>query len=599
MRAKSPDSSQPAPTDVTPPSALTVLDLPTFLRMFQMRKAQIMWFLGAGASRAAGVKAATDMIWEFKRNLYCSEKKQAQSIIADLGDPTVRQKLQAHFNAKGTFPPENAEDEYAAYFEATYPSSRDRRAYIEREIKEGTPSFGHLALALLMQKGLCRAAWTTNFDRTLEDAAFKIMGGTGGLVVADLAEPKKIRQAWNEERWPTYGKLHGDYQSERLKNVATELGEQDAEMRRCLIDGCRRHGLAVIGYSGRDASVLEALSAAITVGDAFPGGLFWFKRHEDEVYGAVRSVINLAKKTGVAAHFVEVETFDELFADILRFLPETEKEISGIAGSTRPRIAKIVPRQSVSNIPAIRTNALPIVSSPAICRLVVCDIGGSSDVQDAITKSGLEIIAMRAKPGVLAFGSDADIRRVFEPFKIAAFETHAISPAQLVAATGTRALLRNALFRALGRRTGLVASQRGHSQYLLPNSAFVNPSDFNNADTKPMDRLSGTIGSIAWTEACGARLDYKMNGLWLLLEPRVLLEISDQAPPADAERAREFARERRARRRNRETNAILDGWARLIVGNDQSIRVRSFDIANGHDAEFEISRITGFSGASK
>src|SRR5260370_15249352 len=179
------------------------LDLPTFLRMFQMRKGQIMWFLGAGASRAAGIKAGGDMIWEFKRNLYCSEKKQPISAVSDLADPFVRRKLQAHFDATGSFPPGNSEDEYAAYFDATYPSAKDRRAYIEREIKEGKPSFGHLALALLMKISFCRAAWTTNFDRTLEDAAFKGMGGSSRLVVPDLGDPMKLLQAWSEERGPT------------------------------------------------------------------------------------------------------------------------------------------------------------------------------------------------------------------------------------------------------------------------------------------------------------------------------------------------------------------------------------------------------------
>ena len=598
MRA---NPSPPEEQGAAHPSAAgdKTLDLPTFLRMFQMRKGQIMWFLGAGASRAAGIKTASDMIWEFKRNLYCSEKKQPLSVVSDLGDPGVRRKLQAHFDAKGTFPPEGTEDEYASYFEATYPSAKDRRAYIDREIKEGKPSFGHLALVLLMQKGFCRAAWTTNFDRALEDAAFTVMGTSVSLVTADLAEPKKIRQAWTEERWPTYGKLHGDYQSERLKNVASELREQDADMRACLIDGCGRHGLAVIGYTGRDASVIEALHAAVNAPSAFPGGLFWFKRYQDELYPALRALMQAAEAKGLDAHVVEVETFDELFADIVRFLPETEKEIGRITGATRPRIAKIIPRASATNIPAIRTNALPIVSYPAICRLAVCDIGGSSEVQDAIKKSGLDIIAMRAKPGVLAFGSDADIRKAFEPFKITLFDTHAISPDQLTGATGTRALLRDALFRALGRRSGLLRTRRGLRQLLLyPNPAFVKPSDFNTSDAKPVDGLSGTIGSVDWSEVCEIRLDCKLNSLWLLLEPRVILNIMDETPPTDAEHAREFARERRARRRNRENNAMLEGWTRLIVGDDQSVRLRAFEIADGHDAGFEIHRVAGFSGAA-
>jgi hypothetical protein len=581
------------------PEILTkILDLPTFLRMFQMRKSQIMWFLGAGASRAAGVKAAGDMIWEFKRKLYCSEKKRPLSVVADLADSNVRRQLQSHFDAKGAFPVENAEDEYAAYFEATYPSPQDRRTFIEGEIKSGKPSFGHYALALLMQKGLCRIVWTTNFDRTVEDAAFKVLGGSGALIVADLAEPRKIRQAWAEQRWPTYGKLHGDYQSERLKNVADELREQDAEMRRCLIEGCRGHGLAVIGYSGRDASIRAALQDAIRETGTFPGGLFWFKRHQDELYDGVKQLILTAQEKGLDAHVVEVETFDELFADITRFLPETEKEIGQLVDVGRPRLAKVSSRQRASNIPAIRSNALPIVSYPAICRLVVCEIGGSDDVHEAIAKVGVDVLAMRARVGVLCFGRDVDVRKAFEPYRITAFETHAIAPAQLVAATGTRALLRDALFRCVSQQTSLTSKQRGRSRGLLPAPGIVKPADFNSSDTKPIDRLAGTIGTISWEEACALRLDFKMNALWLLLEPRVILDVPEAASPADIERAREFVRERGARRRNRETNALLDGWTRLIVGSDQSVRLRAFNIADGHDAEFEIFRIAGFSGAS-
>jgi SIR2-like domain len=592
MHATPPDQAASSPV------APKVLELPTFLRMFQMRKGQIMWLLGAGASRAAGIKTAGDMIWEFKRNLYCSEKKQPLSVVSDLSDPLVRRKLQAHFDTKGSFPAAGAEDEYAHYFETTYPSPKDRRAYIEREIKEGKPSFGHFAIALLMQKGFCRAAWATNFDRTVEDAASRVMGSTGALVVADLAEPKKIRQAWSEERWPTYGKLHGDYHSDRLKNTAAELREQDADMRACLVDGCNRYGLAVVGYSGRDASIIEALTTAVSLKDAFPGGFFWFKRFQDQLYPGVTALIAVAQAEGIDAHVIEVETFDELFADILRFLPETEHEIGSVIGSIRPRLAKATPRLGSNKVPVIRTNALPVISYPAICRLIVCEIGGSHEVQTAVEQSGLDVVAMRVKPGVLAFGCDNDIRRVFEQFKITGFETHAIAPAQLVAPTGTRWLIRDALFRALIQRPGITALRRGTRQYLLPNPAIVKSADFHNDQCKPIDRLSGAIGTVTWTEACGFRLDYRFDQLWLLLEPRVLLDLDDNTPVKDAENARDFVRERRARRRNREANAILDGWTRLIVGDDQSIRIRAFDIADGHDAEFEISRVTGFSGVA-
>src|SRR5690606_8596045 len=62
------------------------LDTPAFLRLFQLRASQIMWFLGAGASRAAGIKTAGDMIWDFKQRLYRSQKKLPPSAITDIGE---------------------------------------------------------------------------------------------------------------------------------------------------------------------------------------------------------------------------------------------------------------------------------------------------------------------------------------------------------------------------------------------------------------------------------------------------------------------------------------------------------------------------------
>jgi hypothetical protein len=70
------------------------MDVPAFLRLFQLRASQIMWFLGAGASRAAGIKTAGDMIWDFKQRLYRSQKKLPPSAITDIGEPSVQRKLQ-------------------------------------------------------------------------------------------------------------------------------------------------------------------------------------------------------------------------------------------------------------------------------------------------------------------------------------------------------------------------------------------------------------------------------------------------------------------------------------------------------------------------
>ena len=577
------------------------LDIPAFLRLFQLRSTQIMWFLGAGASASAGIKTAGDMIWDFKQRLYRSQRKLPPSAITDIGEPAVQRKLQAYFDALDGFPPAGSETEYSTYFEATYHAPRDRRAYLDELIARGKPSFGHMALALLMSEKLCHIVWTTNFDRTVEDAATSILGGTGHLVVGDLGEPERIRRAIEENRWPIYGKLHGDYHSEALKNTDQELREQDKEMRRNLVDSCQRHGLAVVGYSGRDASVMEAFDDALDDGRGFPGGLFWFKRSRDKPLKAVSALIERALTLGIDAHLVEAETFDELFVDLIRYLPQTAEKLQSLDSTERPRLINSTPRKSVRSTPAIRTNALAVVSRPTLCRLVDCAIGGFEEIEDAIAAADVDIIARRIRKGVLAFGRDVDVRKAFESFDIESFDHHPLSDRRLVRETGERGLVREALFRAVGQAPNLSIQRRGRTMVLLPDPARVSASVFNTGNVKPVDRVSGMVPktSVAWSEACKLRMDYRLDQVWLLLEPIVVTELPNDAPDEVAEAAREFVRDRRAGRHNRMANALLDGWISLIFGDEQSVRRRTFEIGDGVEAEFELLRTSAFSGQGK
>jgi hypothetical protein len=574
------------------------LDLPTFLRMFQMRKGQIMWLLGAGASRAAGIKTASDMVWEFKHKLYCSERKQPLAAIADLGDPVVRSKLQSHFDDQKIHPALNAPDEYSHYFERTYPSAMDRRAYIEAQIQQGKPSFGHHALALLLKYGLSRFFWTTNFDRTVEDAAFHALGGTGKLVVADLGKPQVLAQAVSQQRFPIYAKLHGDFQSEDIKNTSAELIKQDSEMRAAFTRACATNGLAIVGYSGRDTSVMDALGDALNAEHPFPSGLFWFTRFNEEPYSAVVAFMEAARAKDVPAHFIQVETFDELMSDIVRFIPETEPEAAKIADPTKPRLSHVAIRAPGGGFPVIRTNAIPVLSFPAMVRLVKCEIGGWQEIEKAISTAKTDIEAQRTKAGVICFGRDVDIRRTFEPYKIEGTDTVAIFDNQLKRPSGARNLVQNALMRAVGKRSGLVLNVH-KGKYQLTTDQTVPASTFTLGDGTPLGSLNGKLaGEIEWAEVCRIRLDYRLDRLWLLCEPRIQLVIPETATAEHVEAAREFRRERRATRRNKDVNAILDGWVKLIAGPTDTIRIKAFNIGDGIDAEFELSRVTGFSGRS-
>src|SRR5439155_11624470 len=133
----------------------------------------------------------------------------------------------------------------------------------------------------------------------IEDAAAVVYGGTGGLAVASLGSADAARESINDALRPLLGKLHGDYMHRRLKNTRPELQEQDATLRGALVDMCTHSGLVVVGYSGRDRSVMEALREATISGRGFPGGLFWVRRSVARILPAVTQLLADARGNGL------------------------------------------------------------------------------------------------------------------------------------------------------------------------------------------------------------------------------------------------------------------------------------------------------------
>jgi NAD-dependent SIR2 family protein deacetylase len=254
-------------------TALPEVGADDFARRFSLRSSNLMWLLGAGASASAGIPTAGDMIWEFKQTLFVTQRRVSPKMVADLSSPAIRAQLQAHIDSSGRLPAPEAPDEYAALFEAVYPAEADRRVYLDSKMSGAKPSYGHIAVATFMRAQLCRLVWTTNFDPLIADACAKVYDGTGYLTTAALDAPGLAKQCIDEGRWPVEVKLHGDFRSRRLKNTSDELRLQDEQLRRILVDSCRRFGLVVAGYSGRDSSVMDALNEATQPG-AFPAGLF-------------------------------------------------------------------------------------------------------------------------------------------------------------------------------------------------------------------------------------------------------------------------------------------------------------------------------------
>jgi hypothetical protein len=561
-----------------------------FARRFSLRAGNLMWLLGAGASASAGVPTAWDMVWEFKQQLYISQRRVSPQTVTDLSNPTIRVLLQAHIDSSGNLPPSGSTDEYAALFEAVYPAEADRRAYLDAKMGGAKPSYGHLALATLMRAQRTRLIWTTNFDTLIADACAKVYDATGALTTVALDAPDLAEQVIGEERWPVEVKLHGDFRSRRLKNTGDELRYQDVRLRRVLVESCRRFGLVVAGYSGRDNSIMDALEEALNHPGAFPAGLFWLHRGEHPPLPRVSQLLERSKEQEVDAALVRVENFDESLRDLMRLISGIDTKVLDTYASDRRRWSSAPPPLGRSGWPEVRLNALPVVQSPSVCRRVVCKIGGYDEVREAVAHASVNLLIGRTRAGVLAYGADCDVRTAFCRYGIEEFDLHTIEVKRLRYDSSERGLLRDALTCAIVRERGLYVNRRRSIDFLAP----VDPHDVVWA---PLQRLVGTLSgtvkghsALRWSEGIGIRLDWADDRLWLLVEPRTVFNgITDTNKAVAAD----FARERTVKRYNRQLNDLIGFWANILAGDGSELR--ALGVGDGVDAVFRLSSNTCFS----
>lgn len=569
---------------------LPIVATDDFARRFSMRGRNLMWFLGAGASAAANIPTAWDMIWEFKQQLFISQRRVSPKAVADYTNPAIQRQLQGFINEAGKYPTLGAPDEYAALFEAAYSSEGDRRTYIQGKLTGAKLSYGHVALATLIKGSKAQLVWTTNFDPLVADGCAKVFGSTGQLTTVTIESGAEGRGALDEGRWPVEVKLHGDFRSRRLKNTTDELRDQDAKLRELLIEACARWGMIVAGYSGRDDSIMDTLEEAVEKPGSFPSGLFWLNRGEGAPLPRAAKLLLKAKEKGVESGLVSIQSFDELLRDLVRISEGLDTSVLDSFASERAIWSPPPRLNGKRGFPVIRLNAIEVTGLPSVCRLVRCDIGGHSKVLKAIQEAGVDVIGTRIKDGVVAFGLDADLRKAFAEFDIENLDVHSIEPRRLRYDSQERGLMREALSKALARHHGMTLLRQRSRDLLTPN-------DVSDARWGSLRRLVGSLAgtvplhpTVAWREGVALRLDWADGRMWLLVEPRIVF------PGLQAEHkalASDFARERSVKRYNRVLNDLLAFWTTLLAAD--SADLRTFGVTTGVDVAFQLGGTNAFS----
>src|SRR5690606_30811359 len=167
----------------------------------------------------------------------------------------------------------------------------------ENICKGKEPYIGYKILTQLSKTGLIKSVFTTNFDSLVEKAAHQT--GVTPIPVS-LATADYIHRASSNTELLCVA-LHGDFKYGPLKNTNEELDTQHDAFVTALKKHLYNKHLIVVGYSGRDKSLMEALKKAY----AEPGGgmLFWCGYGHD-VSSDVRELLQNIQANGRKGFYI-------------------------------------------------------------------------------------------------------------------------------------------------------------------------------------------------------------------------------------------------------------------------------------------------------
>ena len=258
--------------------------------------------LGAGASKTSNVKTAVELIDDWRRTRFESSSTEM----------TYQRWLQNQ-------PWYGHDDEYSILFEFIYDQPSQRRVFVEECVKEAKPNWGYVYLTGLLQRHYFDVVFTTNFDDLINEACYIYSDGLRPIVAAHDSAVQGIRVTAGR---PKIIKLHGDFLYDDIKNTVSELDTLETNTKRKLHQFAQEYGLIVMGYSGRDKSVMDTLDVLLRDEENYKHGIYWCRLPGEEPSARLAS---LCRRDRV--YLVEIPGFDEFLAELYeksgQLLPKT------------------------------------------------------------------------------------------------------------------------------------------------------------------------------------------------------------------------------------------------------------------------------------
>lgn len=182
---------------------------------------------------------------------------------------------------------------------------------IREKVEEKDPTFGNIVLASLMEDQYVPLTLTPNFDDLVYDALYRFLEEKPLVINHDAVAAEfsltKDRQM--------IIKLHGDYLFENLQNLDEETQKLQDNMERAFSLALNEYGLIVVGYSGRDTSIMdEVLLSDIEIPEY---GIYWCARNRSELSEKARQLLEQDN-----TYFVEIEGSEPFFTKLASRIPE-------------------------------------------------------------------------------------------------------------------------------------------------------------------------------------------------------------------------------------------------------------------------------------
>jgi len=600
-----------------------VVDLGVFSRQWAIEGRRVAWFLGAGASAAASVPTASQIVMDLLARMFADVHGLILQDL-NLGDPGQRERIVAYYDNMNGMPPAGAPSDYSTAFKLALPNDGTRRQYLRGLLKDRSPSYGQRVLGAFLAQGLADLVLTTNFDDLVEQAADQARASVEPplrprLGVASLGDSGRAGLALSDDDFPLLVKLHGDFREMELRNLDAELREQNERLRQSFLDSSRRFGLAVIGYSGRDASVMDMITKAIRTPGALPAGLWWLTREPESVLPAVADLMQSAAAAGVLARFVKIENFDETLGSLGRQAMLDSALRTHIDNlRAQPRVIDVaLPTLDKGALPVLRLNALPILDAPKrALRTTLREPAEPRSLQQTLQDSRWRGVLASSGQQVIAFGSISHLSQVLDL---------ATSPVEVPIdcisqdATSTeRGLAYEALTRALARRlpTRALVRERGHRLIMRP----INRERPDTADQAAARKIlqeaydAPLTGSCprnlgrgrdgkdrVYAEAVRLSIEWRLGVLWLLFVPHTWVSpTEDQIDTRHGigDPAAAWRKERWVNRRNEKWAAIIAAWAKVMAPEERTTLPVLPEGLAGRDltgGQFVLSKTTAYS----